>query len=273
MSGTGEKKLTFWDHLEELRWSLLRIAIVLAIFMVAFFFIMPWLFDNFILAPCKSDFFLYRYICKITSGISIFPDFCNSDFHVKLININLASQFLIHVSTSFWFGIIIIFPYIIFETWKFISPALYQNEKRNTKKAFTFGTVMFFIGCTIGYVMIFPVTLRFLAQYQISAEITNQISLNSYMSNFMILILIMGLVFELPLVSWFLSELGLLTKDFFKKYRKYAIVICLVLAAIITPSGDPFTLFIVFFPLYLLYELSSFFVKAGKNKINSSNVN
>ncbi len=222
---------------------------------------MPYLFDQVIMAPCHSDFVLYRYLCKVSSKLTLLPDFCNQDFQVSIINIRLASQFLTHMRTSFWFALILTFPYLIFELWKFVKPALYEHEKKNVVWVFSFGTLMFFTGCLVGYLFVFPLTLRFLATYQLSPTIVNEVSLDSYMDNFIMLVFIMGAIFELPLLSWFLSKLGLLTKSFFKKYRRYAIVINLLLAAIITPSGDPFTLFVVFLPLFFLYELSALFVR------------
>lgn len=255
------KEMTFWDHLEDFRWTLIRSLGALIIFAIIGFAFMPYLYDKVVMAPTRSDFFLYQYICKISSVISILPDFCNKDFHVDIINIKLASQFFRHMTTSFWLALILTFPYLVFEVWRFISPALYQEEKKSMRWVFVFGTVMFFIGCAVGYSLVFPMTLRFLADYQLSESIINQISLDSYMDNFLMLIFVMGIVFELPLVAWLLSKLGFLNRSFFKKYRRHAIVGLLVAAAIITPSGDPFTLSVVFFPLYFLWELSSFFVK------------
>ena len=256
-----EKEMTFWEHLEELRRVLFRVGGALLVFMILAFVFTPYLFDKFILAPATSDFFLYRWFCVVGGHISFLPDFCNDNYHVDIININVASQFLTHISTSFWVALLLAFPYLIFEVWRFISPALYSNEKKSSAWAFVFGTVMFFIGCAVGYTLVFPLTFRFLTEYQLSEAIVNQISLNSYMGNFFMLVFIMGAVFELPLLAWLLSKLGLVTKSFFRKYRRYAIVILIALAAIITPSGDPFTLMVVFFPLYLLYELSILFVK------------
>lgn len=255
------KEMTFWDHLEDFRWTLIRSLGALIVFAIIGFAFMPYLYDKVVMAPTRSDFFLYQYICKISSVISILPDFCNKDFHVDIINIKLASQFFRHMTTSFWLALILTFPYLVFEVWRFISPALYQEEKKSMRLVFVFGTVMFFIGCAVGYSLVFPMTLRFLADYQLSESIINQISLDSYMDNFLMLIFVMGIVFELPLVAWLLSKLGFLNRSFFKKYRRHAIVGLLVAAAIITPSGDPFTLSVVFFPLYFLWELSSFFVK------------
>ncbi|MDR2835843.1 MAG: twin-arginine translocase subunit TatC [Bacteroidales bacterium] len=258
---SDNSNITFWDHLEVLRWTIIRIVIVFFVFTIGFFYFMPKLFDHFILAPCHSDFFLYKFFELVSFDSPFFPDFSKPDFHVDLININLASQFIMHISSACWFAFICTCPYIIFEIYRFISSALYKKEKNSVLLAFIFGTIMFYIGCCVSYVMVFPLTLRFLSQYQVSAEIPNQISLNSYMSNFFTLILVMGLVFELPLVSWLLSKLGLLTKSFFRRYRRHAVVILLIAAALITPSGDPFTLMIVFLPLYILYEISALFVK------------
>jgi len=171
------------------------------------------------------------------------------------------------MSASFWLALVLTCPYLVFEVWRFVRPALYENEKKNVKWVFLFGTVMFFIGCLVGYAIVFPITLRFFATYELSSTIVNQISLDSYMDNFITLIFIMGLVFELPLLSWFLSQLGLLKRSFFNKYRRYAIVGILILAAFITPSGDPFTLMVVFLPLYVLYEISALFVKSDKKVV------
>jgi len=257
----AEKEMTFWEHLEELRWVLVRVAIVLVVLMILSFIFMPFLFDRFVLAPTTSDFFLYRLFCKVSGDFFLLPDFCNDDFHVDIINIHVASQLMTHLSTSFWFAFVLAFPYLIFQIWKFVSPALYSNEKKSVGWAFTFGTLMFFVGCAVGYVFVFPLTFRFLTEYQLSEAITNQIALHSYIGNFLTLIFVMGIVFELPLLSWLLSKLGLVTKSFFRNYRRHAIVILLILAAFITPSGDPFTLMVVFLPLYLLYELSILIVK------------
>lgn len=253
--------LSFWDHLEEFRWTLIRSIAALFIFAIIAFAFMPYIYDSIIMGPTRADFFLYKYLCVATSAVPFLPDFCDDTFHVNIININLASQFFRHMTTSFWLALILTFPYLAFEIWRFISPALYENEKKSIRWVFLFGTIMFFLGCVVGYSLVFPMTFRFLATYQLSEVIVNEISLDSYMDNFLMLIFVMGIVFELPLLSWLLSQLGLLNRSFFKKFRRHAIVGLLVLSAIITPSGDPFTLSVVFIPLYFLYELSAFFVK------------
>ena len=263
-----QNEMSFWDHLEELRWTLFRSILALFIFAIGSFAFMPTLFDKVIMAPCYSDFIFYRWLCSLNQWLvdkseyfNVLPDFCNDNFHVDIVNIKLASQFFTHMSTSFWLALVLTFPYLMWEIWKFISPALYENEKKNVRWVFLFGTIMFFIGCSVGYLLVFPLTLRFLATYQLSAAITEQVSLDSYMNNFLMLVFIMGVVFEMPLVSWLLSKIGILHRGFFHKYRRHAIIGLLVAAAFITPSSDPFTLGAVFFPLYGLYELSAFFVR------------
>ncbi len=255
------KEMGFWDHVDELRRVILRSVGAVVCLAIAFFLLMPYIFDSVILAPCHSNFALYRWLCQLSQSASILPDFCNDGFEVKLINIQLASQFFVHMSTSFWLALLVAFPFVIYQLWSFVAPGLYDNEKHHARGAFFAGNLMFFLGIAVGYFLVFPLTLRFLAQYQVSEMIPNQISLDSYMSNFITLNFIMGVVFELPLLSWLLSKLGLITRQFFKTYRRHAIVALLILSAFITPSGDPFTLSVVFFPLYALYEVSAWIVK------------
>lgn len=260
----SEKELTFWDHLDELRVMLFRIMGALLVLGVGYFIAMPWIFDNVVMAPCHNDFIFYKFLHWIGAQLNLTDDFFTQYFEVKLININLAAPFFIHISTSLWMAVITITPYILFEIWRFIRPALYPSEQKGVKKALALGSGMFFLGVLLGYFMVYPLTLRFLSTYQLSSAIENQISLNSYIDNFMMLILCMGLAFELPLVTWLLSLLGILNKAFLRKYRRHAAVLIVVLAAVITPTGDPFTLTAVSLPLYLLYELSILMIKDKK---------
>ena len=252
-----EGAMSFWDHLEVLRWAVFRSACVLAVIMVGTFIAMPYIFDRFILAPTSNDFFTYRLINRIGGGmVTLSPD-----FDVQIININVASQFMTHISTSISMAAVIAFPYFIWEIWRFIEPALFEDEIKHLRPAFMGGTLMFYLGCAIGYTLVFPFTFRFLVEYNLSPDITNQINLQSYIDNFTMLILVMGIVFEMPLLAWLLSILGILRKSFLRKYKRHAVIVLLISAAIITPSGDPFTLMLVFIPLYLLYELSILVVK------------
>ena len=256
------QEMSFWDHIDALRAVLIRIVIVLVAATIGLFCVMPYLFDNVILAPCRGDFVLYRLFERMTSSVPWLPQFTTGDFHVELINIKLASQFFIHMSSSFWLGLVLTFPIVLYLLWTFVAPALYPREPRGVKMAFLIGCLMFFLGVAVGYFVVFPVTLRFLADYHVSQLVPNQISLDSYMDTFLMLIFVMGVIFELPLVAWLLGSLGALHRGFFKTYRRHAVVVLLVLAAIITPTGDPFTLMVVFLPIYLLYEVSAYLVPA-----------
>ena len=257
------QEMSFWDHIDALRSVLIRIAIVLVLVTLGLFYLMPSIFDSVILGPCHGDFALYRLFENITSSVSWLPQFSTDGFHVELINIKLASQFFIHMSTSFWLALVLLFPFVLYEVWTFVAPALYPNEKKGVKTAFCIGCLMFFLGVAVGYFVVFPVTLRFLADYHVSQMVPNQISLDSYMDTFLMLIFVMGIIFELGLLAWLLGSLGVLHRDFFKKYRRHAVVALLILAAVITPTGDPFTLMIVFLPIYLLYEVSAYIVPKG----------
>jgi sec-independent protein translocase protein TatC len=245
--------MTFWEHLDELRKVLFRSAIVIVALMAGIFMAKDFVFDKVVFAPINSDFALYKLIDKVLvmMGMPTLPE-----FKLSLINIDLSAQFFIHISTTFYFALVLSVPFIVYQLWKFVSPALYDNEKRAAKGAFAFAGVLFLLGVLVGYYLIFPLTLRFLGTYQVSLEVANQMSLQSYISMFTWLILIMGVVFEMPSLAVILSRIGILTKSFLKKYRRHAFVVMLVLAAFITPSGDPFTLMAVGLPLYGLYELS-----------------
>ncbi len=257
-----ERELSFWDHLDVLRWLLFRVICAWVILAVGFFIIMPDFFDKIILAPCYSDFVLYDLLRWIGLQLHLTdPFFTQDDFEVHLQNINLASQFFTHITTSFLMAVVVTAPYLVYEIWRFVRPALYPNELKGVRKAFSLGTVFFFLGVAVGYFLIFPLALRFLSTYQLSAAIENEISLNSYIDNFMMLVLMMGVAFELPLVTWLLSLIGLVTRSFLREYRRHAILLIVIFAAVITPTGDPFTLSAVSLPLYMLYELSIFMVK------------
>lgn len=257
----ASKEMGFWDHVDALRSVILRGVAVVVFLMVAYFAVMPRLFDQVILAPCRPDFCLYTWLDRLGGVIDPARE------EVQLINIQLASQFFIHMSASFWLALITAFPIIIWLVWGFVAPGLYENEKRGAGTAFAAGNVMFFLGVACGYFLVFPLTLRFLAGYQLSALIPNTISLDSYMDNFMMLILIMGIIFELPVVAWMLGKTGLIDRTLFDRYRRHAIVALLVLAAVVTPTGDPFTLMVVFLPIYLLWEVSAFSVPSPRKQI------
>ena len=261
-----DRELTFWEHLDVLRWALVRIVCLWFVLAIGFFIAMPYIFDPVIMGPCHDNFVFYGFLRKIGEVFNLTGDFFTQKFDIKLQNINLAAPFFVHLTTSFVLSIIILVPYIFWEIWLFISPALYPNEAKGVRKALLLGNVMFYVGMAVGYFMVYPLALRFLSPYDLSDNIDTLISLNSYIDNFMMLILAMGIAFELPLVTWLLSLFGLLTRSTLREYRRHAIVVIVIAAAIITPTGDPFTLTAVALPLYALYELSIFMIKESKDE-------
>ncbi len=251
--------MTFWDHLDALRSVLFRAAAVFVVLAVASFCVMPRVMDAVILAPCHADFPLYRLLDLISRNSPLLPSELSgcADFTVNLTSLELSSQFLAHMTASCWMATVVGFPVIIYILWGFISPALYESERRGIRRAFLFGNLMFYCGVLTAYYLVFPLALRFLSTYSLSPAIHSVVSLDSYMDIFFTMILVMGAVFELPLLAWLLGKMGLLTRSFFSRYRRHAIVILLIIAGLITPTGDPFTLFAVFIPIYALWELSS----------------
>ncbi len=258
--------MSFWGHLDALRVVLMRIAfVVISLAIVAFCF-MPWIFEHVITAPCTDDFPLYHALSFVRGDGTWIPDMASSGFHVELINIELASQFIVHMSASIWLAFVVAFPIVLWQLWTFVAPGLYPHERRGAGKAFLAGNAMFYLGIAVGYFMVFPLALRFLADYQLSDRIANTVSLTSYMDTFFMLVLMMGLVFELPLLAWLLGRMGLLRRGFFSRYRKYAAVGILALAGIITPTSDLMTLFMVFVPVYALWEASAMLVPAAAHE-------
>lgn len=234
--------MTFWDHLDDLRKSIYHILAALVVVAVGLFCIKDFLFENVILAPSKSDFLIYRLL--------------GADFALSLINVEVTAQFLVHMKVTLICAVIITVPYIIYKVWDFIAPALYENEKKAVRGAFSFASILFYIGLTVGYFVVFPLMLNFFAGYQVSEDIQNAFTLNSYISLLTSTVLVFGIVFEFPTVVAALSAIGLVTKDTLVRIRKYAFCATMILAAVITPSGDPFSMLVVAFPLYLLYEFS-----------------
>ena len=211
---------------------------------VVLFFFKDFLFDDVILAPSKKDFFFYRLV-----GL---------DFSLSLVNIEVSAQFMIHMKVTFICALILTFPYLVFELWRFVAPALYEKEKGAVRGAFSFASVLFYLGLAVGYFIILPVMLNFFAGYQVSADVPNTFSLSSYISLFTSTIMTFGLVFEFPTIVAILSALGLVTREMMREYRRHAICAVVIVAALITPSGDPFSLLVCTVPLYMLYEFSIF---------------
>lgn len=235
-------EMTFWDHLDALRASLIKVIVAFLVVAIGLFPFKVFLFDNLILAPTKSDFWIYKLL--------------GADFSLNLVNIELTTQFMIHMKMTLLCAAVLVFPYMVYQVWKFIAPALYSNEKNAMGKAFLLSSFLFYAGVVISYLIIIPLMLNFFSVYQVSGDVPNMFSLSSYISIFTSMALTFGIVFEFPILTILLSNLGLLHRESMKQYRRHAVCAIVVLAAVITPSGDPFSLAIVALPLYLLYEFS-----------------
>lgn len=254
MAAPDDKPMTFWDHLDALRDVILRVlAVAVAGFIVAFCFKEP-LF-NLILAPSTPDFILYRWISAVASMMGADASALR-DFSVDLFSTTLTAQFMIHMKMAFYMSLVVILPYTLYMLFGFVSPALHRHERRSTTKVVVWSYVLFMAGIVLNYLVIFPLAFRFLGTYQVSPDIPNVITLESYTDLLITLTLLMGILFELPVLAWFLSKLGIIDAAFMRKYRRHAILVIVIIAAIITPTTDIFTLTIVTLPIYLLYEVS-----------------
>ncbi len=253
--GKKNKKaeMSFLEHLEELRWHLIRsIAAIVVIAIVAFIF-HDIIFDKIILAPKNPGFFTNRMLCALGSLVNV-PALCINSKPFQIININMAGQFSTHIMVSMIAGIIAAFPYIFYEFWSFLRPALYQKEKKVARGAVSSSSLLFILGVLFGYYVIVPLSVHFLGSYSVSDEVKNQINLISYISTVSSVTLASGVIFELPIIVFFLTKVGLITPEFLKRYRKHAFIVILVVAAVITPP-DIFSQILVCFPLLFLYEI------------------
>ena len=241
--------MTFWDHLDELRSVIIRTMVVTVVAAAVAFCLKEQLFDI-VLAPRSSDFITYRLM-----GVE--------PFSIHLMNTGLTEQFMIHLKTAMYAGVLVALPYIVYLLFGFISPALYDNERKYATLLCTSGYLMFMLGTLLNYFLIFPLTVKFLGTYQVSPDVANMLTLQSYMDTMLMMNLVMGIIFELPVVSWILGRMGLINAQMMRAMRRHAVVAILVIAAIITPTTDAFTLFIVALPIWLLYELSIFIVKSS----------
>ena len=254
--------MTFGEHLEVLRRMLFRILAVAMAFAIVIFCFKDWTFKM-LLAPSQWDFVTYRYIEKFLHWLG--SSFVFNEYHVNLIATELSSQFMTHVSVAFYFGLLAASPYILVELFCFITPALYANERKYSVSIAIVMYILFVLGVLMSYFILFPISFRFLGTYSVSEMIESNITLHSYISTFTTLTLIMGLVFQLPVIAFFLGKIGAVKSDLLKRYRKHALVIIMVLAAIITPP-DLMTLVLVTIPLYLLYEVSIGIMKRIEKK-------
>ena len=242
-----EVTLTFWDHLDELRAVLIRILVITAIAAVAAFCLKEELFAV-MLAPRSSDFITYRVM-----GVE---PFC-----INLMNTGLTEQFMIHLRTALYAGVLVALPYILYQLFRFVSPALYDHERRYATLLVGSGYMMFMMGTLLNYLLIFPLTVKFLGTYQVSPDVANMLTIQSYIDTLLMMNFVMGIVFELPVVCWLLGKMGLVTAQIMSQWRRHAVVVILIVAAIITPTTDAFTLFLVALPIWLLYEMSIWIVR------------
>ena len=250
----SEREMSFWEHLEELRWHLVRSIVAIVVLAIVAFFFRHIIFDNIILAPKDSDFITNRLLCKLADFLSV-KALCIDSLSLKIINIKMSGQFLTHMYVSIVVGFIVAFPYIIYEIWSFIKPALHIKEKKYTSGAVIISSLLFIAGILFSYFLIVPLTVNFLGTYQVSEFVQNHVSLSSYISTVVSVTFGVGVVFELPIFIYFFTKVGIVTPSFLRKNRKYMLVIILVLSEIITPP-DVFSQILVCIPLLGLYELS-----------------
>jgi sec-independent protein translocase protein TatC len=249
-----KKEMGFLDHLEELRWVLVRSISAVAIAASASFFFYSFIFDKIILAPKSPDFFTNRLMCSLSKMLDS-PSICINSKPFQIINIEMAGQFNTHVLITIYSGLILAFPFFIYQLWKFISPALYIQERKKARNAVIVISLLFFVGVVFGYYFIIPFSVDFLGTYSVSDQILNQINLTSYISLVSSLTFATGVVFELPVLVFFLTKLKVLTPAFLKKYRRHAFVVILIIAAIISPP-DVLSMTLIAIPLWLLFEIS-----------------
>jgi len=262
-----ENDLSFWDHIDELRKYIFRSIFAIFLVSVLAFFYKDFIFNTIILLPSDTKFITYRIFCEIGYFLNL-DGLCVQAFHLDLINTELGGQFRYHIMISLFTGIIISFPFVIYQLWLFVKPALSEKELKSSRGIILYISALFLTGVFFGYFIVAPLTINFLATYELSSGIKNLISISSYISVLSILSISMGVVFELPALIYFLTKIGLLSSAFLRKYRRHTIVIISVLAAFITPSGDMFSMLLVGFPIWVLFEISIFVSKKVEKKKN-----
>ena len=248
--------MSFFDHLEVLRWHLIRSAVAIVVFTGFSFSYYDFIFDQVIMGPKNPQFWTYRMMCSLSERFNLGPDFCITNIPFNIINTDMAGQFTLQLNSSLLIGLILGFPYLLFEIWRFVKPGLNPNEKNSASGFVFWASLLFIMGILFGYYIIAPLSINFLANYTVSTIIQNQITIDSYLSSVATLTLGAGITFELPMVIFILSKLGIMTPAFMRSTRRYAVVIILIIAAIVTPTPDILTMLTVSFPLFLLYEIS-----------------
>lgn len=249
-----EAEMSFFDHLEALRWHLIRAGIAIVVFTCLAFYFYDFIFDTVIMGPSKPSFWTYRMLCKL--GDVLHSDgFCINKINISLLNTEMAGQFTLQINSALLIGLIGGFPYLLYEIWLFVKPALHEKERKAATGFVFYATFLFILGILFGYYVITPESINFLSNYTVSPTIENKFSIDSYLSSVATLTLASGIVFELPILVYVLSSLGILTPKFMKSGRRYAVVVILIIAAVITPTPDMMTMTVVAIPLFVLYEI------------------
>jgi sec-independent protein translocase protein TatC len=261
MAKRSVNDMSFLDHLEDLRWHLVRICIAIVLCGTVAFLFKSFIFDVIILGPKEMSFPTYRWLCSMTQLIGIEDSsFCGESFPFEIQSRTLAGQFSAHLWTSIYAGVIVAFPYILYQLWAFISPGMHSNERKHASGFIIISSLLFFIGILFGYYIVTPLSINFLGTYTVSQQVHNDFDLSSYIGLVRATVIASGIIFELPIIIYFLTKIGLVTPEFLKKYRKYALVIVLILSAIITPP-DIASQVIVAIPILILYQVSIFISK------------
>ena len=267
MAKKNKSEMSFLDHLEELRWLLIRSTIAMLVMATVVYFVSDYIFNTIIFGPADPNFFTYRFFCKASNYIGFADSICITELPFVIQNTSMEGQVNVFIWTCITAGFILSFPFILWELWKFISPALYENEKKNAKLFIFIASFLFFLGVLFGYFVVVPMSVNFVATFSVSTVVKNEFNLESYIGMIKTSVIASGLYFELPIIIYFLTKLGLVTPNFLRKYRKYAVVIVLIIAAIVTPP-DVISQVTVAVPMLLIYEasifLSAFVVKKEK---------
>lgn len=251
-----EKEMSFLEHLEELRWHVIRSLAAVLVFTIAAFALAPWIFQHIIFAPARVDFPTFGWLCKLGHFFGSGDALCVKDIPFKIQSRFMTGQFSMHIVSSFVIGFVVAFPYVTWELWRFIKPGLYSREKNSSRGAVASISLLFISGVLFGYYIMSPIMISFLANYKISDMISNEFDITSYVGTVVGVVFGSGLLFQLPVVIFFLSKIGIVTPAFLRKYRKHAIIIILIVGAIVTPTADPLSQSLISVPLYILYEIS-----------------
>lgn len=251
-----EAEMSFFDHLEVLRWHLVRSSIAIVVFTSVAWTYYDFIFDKIIMGPKNPNFWTYRMMCELGAKYNLGPDFCIKEIPFNIMNTEMAGQFTLQINSSLMIGIILGIPYLLYEIWRFIKPGLTDLEKKSASGFTFYATFLFVLGILFGYFIMAPLSISFLANYTVSSIIQNQITIDSYLSTVATLSIGSGIIFELPILIFILSKMGIMTPKFMRASRRYSTVIILIIAAVVTPTPDLISMFTVSFPLFLLYEVS-----------------